>query len=73
MLIEPTRRGKIASIGADGVARTRWARASRAWWYITDDDVWDLGCKCCPHPDGGVRAGDFFSGDAGRGYSIVLA
>lgn len=72
ILIEPTRRGKIARIGADGVARTRWARAAPAWWYISDDDVWDLRCKCCPRPDDGVRAGDFLSGDPRSGYSVVL-
>ncbi len=45
LLIAPARRGKIASIGADGIARTRWARAAPAWWYITDDDIWELHCR----------------------------
>jgi hypothetical protein len=74
LLIVPTRRGKIARIGAEGTAGTRWARAAAAWWYISDDDVWELGCKCCPRPDGGVRAGDFLSPERPhRGYGIVLA
>ncbi len=72
LLIAPTRRGKIVGIGAAGTAGTRWARAARAWWYISDDDVWELGCKCCPRPDGGVRAGDFLSDDPHPGYSTVL-
>jgi hypothetical protein len=72
LLIAPTRRGKIARIGADGTAGTRWAHAARAWWYISDDDVWDLRCKCCPRPDDGVRAHDFLSENTGRGYSVVL-
>jgi hypothetical protein len=72
LLIEPKYRGKIASIGPDGTAGTQWARAARAWWYISDDDVWDLACRCCRLPKGGVRAGDFMSKDADRGYRAVL-
>lgn len=72
LLIAPTNRGKIASIGVDGTAGTQWAHAARAWWYISDDDVWDLRCRCCPRPDDGVRAHDFLSEDTERGYSVVL-
>ncbi len=71
LLIAPTKRGKISSIGPDGRAGTRWARAAHAWWYVSDDDVWELRCRCCPRPDGGVRAGDFFSVTRSN-YSVVL-
>jgi hypothetical protein len=72
LLIEPNSRGNVTSLGPNGTAGTRWARDAGAWWYISDDDVWELRCKCCPRPDGGVRAGDFLGEDAGRGYTAVL-
>ncbi|GAB4621093.1 hypothetical protein MAHJHV61_09800 [Mycobacterium avium subsp. hominissuis] len=72
LLIAPTRRGQVTSLGVDGTVGTRWARAAHAWWYISDDDLWDLRCRCCPRPDGGVRARDFLSNDTRHGYNAVL-
>jgi hypothetical protein len=72
LLIEPNSRGNVTSLGPKGTAGTRWARRAGAWWYISDDDVWELRCKCCPRPDGGVRAGDFLGVGAQRGYTAVL-
>lgn len=71
LLIAPTGRGEIASIGPDGTAGTLWARAARAWWYVSDDDGWDLHCRCCRLPEDGIRARDFLTKDAERGYRAV--
>ena len=70
LLIKPTKRGGLSRIGVRPNAAIP-ARAV-AWWYVSDDDVWDLGCKKCLRPVGGIRAGDFL-GEGGRGYSVVLA
>jgi hypothetical protein len=70
LLIKPTGRGRLAAM-AGSSKRTR--STGVAWWYMSDDDVWDLRCKCCPRPDGGVRARDFLIVDGGRGYSVVLS
>jgi hypothetical protein len=69
LLIVPTSRGRLSALG--GMA-TNTRKPGAAWWYIDDRDVWDLRCKCCPHPDGGIRAADFLSDDPPTGYSTVL-
>lgn len=71
LLIVPTRRGRLAEVGVRPSAATPDRGA--AWWYISDDDVWDLGCKCCRRPEGGVRAADFLDDDQHSVYSVVLA
>ncbi len=70
LLIVPNRRGRLSALGGS-MKRTR--KPGVAWWYMSDDDVWDLGCKCCRRPDGGVRARDFLSDDPRPGYRTVLA
>ena len=70
VLIVPNKRGRLSALGGSG-KRTR--KPGVAWWYMSDDDVWDLGCKCCRRPAGGVRAGDLLSDDPHPGYHIVLA
>ena len=71
LLIEPTNRGQLTQIGVKSNAAT--PDTGTAWWYISDDDVWDLRCKCCPRPDGGVRARDFLiHGTDDRGHRLVL-
>jgi hypothetical protein len=69
LLIVPTSRGRLSALG--GMANNTRGPGV-AWWYISDDDVWDLRCKCCPHPDGGIRAAEFLSDDPPTGYSTVL-
>jgi hypothetical protein len=69
LLIVPTNRGRLSALA--GMANNT-RKPGAAWWYITDDDVWDLRCKCCPHTDSGIRAADFLSGDPPTGYSTVL-
>ncbi|MGH3968274.1 MAG: hypothetical protein ACRDTV_09235 [Mycobacterium sp.] len=71
LLIVPSARGQLAAI-AGNPRSTR--PAGSAWWYISDDDVWELRCKCCPHPDGGVQARDFLAGETRTrpGYTAVL-
>ena len=69
LLVVPTSRGRLTALAGDA-NNTR--KSGAPWWYISDDDVWDLRCKCCPHPDGGIRAADFLSDDPPTGYSTVL-
>jgi hypothetical protein len=69
ILVVPTSRGRLAAVGGDeGNDRD----PGEAWWYLSDDDVWDLRCRCCPRPDGGVRAGDFLGEHPARGFTVVL-
>jgi hypothetical protein len=70
LLVVPTGRGKASALAGD-------ARASRkqgaCWWYVSDEDRWDLRCKCCPRPDAGVLAADFFAPRGTlSGYRAVL-
>ena len=69
LLIVPTSRGRLTGPGGN-VNNIR--KPGEAWWYVSDDDVWELRCKCCPHPDGGIRAADFLSDNPATGYSTVL-
>jgi hypothetical protein len=70
LLIVPNGKGRLSRLTGKPEGQQR--SPGVAWWYVTDDDVWDLGCRCCRIPKGGVRARDFLSEDADRGYSVVL-
>jgi hypothetical protein len=69
LLVVPSRRGRVTALVGDP---KKSRRPGVAWWYMSDDDVWDFRCRCCPRPDGGVRAGDFLGVDKRRGYTAVL-
>ena len=69
LLVVPSNRGRLGALNGDP-KNTRVSGA--AWWCLSLDDVWELQCKCCPRPDGGVRARDFLDDDAHHSYSIVL-
>ena len=69
LLVVPTNRGKVAAlVGDPKISRDH----GEAWWWMSLDDLWDLRCKCCPRPDGGVRARDFLDDEPRRGYRAVL-
>lgn len=69
LLVVPTSRGRVIALVGD---EKKSRKPGIAWWYMSNEDVWDLRCKCCPRPDGGVRAGDFLEQGRDHGYTAVL-
>lgn len=70
LLIVPNNRGQVRALAGDSrISRT----PGTCWWYVSDEDRWDLRCKCCPRPDSGVLAADFFAPQGSlSGYTAVL-